>query len=173
MKTIEELDRLEKVLEEEVIPQARNEWKGADVAIQSEQPIASQEDRFYPEPRYVVTHYSLELSWMFESLRDAFYAENLLDSFSKIEFFGRLANAANRCIKRSQSLTVQLLLAAVLHESFAIYNEIEKGTFQYLLVAINNEIEDDRVDDAQRSGYVNNESTKEFFNQRGIIVKDI
>jgi hypothetical protein len=50
-------------------------------------------------PRIVVTPYALELSWLFESLRDAFYADNLLDGQSRIEFFGRRANAVDRCLK--------------------------------------------------------------------------
>jgi hypothetical protein len=98
---------------------------------------------FYSEPRYVVTPFALELSWLFERLRDAFYAEKRLDSCSKYEFFGRLANSANRFLQASTSPTPRLLCGYVLDEAFAIYNEMEEGTFECLLVAIGNQIVDD------------------------------
>ncbi len=140
MKTLEELKRLENVLEEPRLPRAKREWGGADVVITRKTPPESAEGGFYPEPRYIITEYSFELSSLLEKLRDAFYAEERLDGCSKIEFFGRLANAANRCIKLSTSLTAHSLYAAVLHEAFAIYDEMEEGTFQCLAVAVGNEI---------------------------------
>jgi hypothetical protein len=103
---------------------------------------------FYPEPRYVVTDYSFELSWLFEALRDAFYAEARLDSCSKIEFFGRLANAGNRFLRRSSLPTAHQLCAAVLHEAYAIYEEMEDGAFQCIPIAFGNEIVDDYVNEA-------------------------
>jgi hypothetical protein len=172
MKTIEELERLEKLLQTSPLPRARKEWGGADVVISRKTPPKQSEKGFYPEPRYVITAYSLELSWLFESLRDAFYAEGRLDSCSKIEFFGRLANAANRCIRRTTALTANILCAAVLHEAFAIYDEMEEGNFQCLAVAIGNEIVDDYVDDALRTGYIGSEATLDFFRSRGVEVKN-
>lgn len=170
MKTLEELKRLEKLLEESTLPQAKREWGGADVVITSKDPPNPSKAGFYPDPRYVITPYSLELSWLFERLRDAFYAEKRLDSCSKIEFFGRLANAANRCIQRSPVLTAHILFAAVLHEAFAIYDEMEEGNFQCLVLAQGNEIADDYVDDALRTGYIGTEATLDFFRSRGVKV---
>ena len=72
-------------------------WRGADVVI-TDQPLPpSPPDSFYPPQRPVVTVHVAELSWLFERLRDSFMP--LLDGSSKIEFFGRLANAANRSCK--------------------------------------------------------------------------
>ena len=100
---------------------------------------------------------------MFARLRNAFYAEARLDGCSKIEFFGRLANAANRCLHREPAATAQLLCAAVLHEAFAIYDEMEDGGFEYLAVAFGNQIVDDYVDEARRSGFMSVDETMAFF----------
>lgn len=170
MKIYEELSRLEKVLVGEKIQKAQQEWNGADVVITQNAPQRT-EGGFYPEPRYVISLHSLELSWLFEALRDAFYNDNCIDSCSKIEFFGRLANAANRFMQRSpKCITAHLLCAAVLHEAFAIYEEIEEGTFQCLLVAIGNEIVDDYVDEALRTGFIGTENTLAFFKSHGVEV---
>ena len=148
MKTIDELNRLEQELSrKQQLPHSCREWGGADVVITRKHPHKT-EGGFYPEPRYVVTDYSFELSWLFEALRDAFYAEARLDSCSKIEFFGRLANAANRFLRRSSLPTAHQLCAAVLHEAYAIYEEMEDGAFQCLPVAFGNDIVDDYVDEA-------------------------
>jgi hypothetical protein len=169
MKTLEELSRLEKVLVGGNLQQAQREWGGADVVITRNAPQKTG-GGFYPDPRYVISPHSLELSWLFEALRDAFYAEKRIDSCSKIEFFGRLANAANRFIQRSNNITAPLLCAAVLHEAFAIYEEMEERTFQCLVVAIGNEIVDDYVDEALRTGFIGTENTLAFFKSHGVEV---
>jgi hypothetical protein len=172
MKTIKELEQLEKILQESPLPRAHREWGGADVVISRKAPPKPSGEEFYPEPRYVITAHSLELSWLTESLKEAFYAERRLDGCSKIECFGRLANAANRCIRRTTALTANILCAAVLHEAFAIYDEMEEGTVQCLAVAVGNEIVDDYVDDALRTGYIGNEATLDFFRSRGVEVEN-
>jgi hypothetical protein len=170
MKTIEELERLEKIIAELPLPRASREWGGADVVI-SRKPRRKRIEG-YSEPRYVVTPYSFELSWLFECLRDAFYAEGRLNGCSKIEFFGRLANAAIRCIQRTTALTASILCAAVLHEAFAIFGEMEEGKFQFLPIAFGNEIVDDYVDDAVRTGYIGSEATIDFFRSRGVEIRN-
>ncbi|MCL0038474.1 hypothetical protein M1N10_05640 [Thermodesulfovibrionales bacterium] len=170
MKTLNELKRLEKVMGESPLPRATGEWGGADVLITRKAPSRSAEGGFYPDPRYIVTEYSLELTWLFDELGDAFYAEERLDGCSKIEFFGRLANAANRCIQRSEPLTEHILYAAVLHEAHAIHDEMEEGTFQYLTVAVGNEIVDDYVDEALRTEFIGSDATLGFFRNRGVEV---
>ena len=145
MKTLNELHRLEVELSNTQLLQADKEWGGADVVISSNPP-KRKEESFYPDPRYVVTKHALELSWLFERLRDAFYAENRLDSCSKIEFFGRLANAANKTLRGSTNLTAHQLCTDVLNEAFVIYKETEEGTFKYPPLAVGNEIADDFVD---------------------------
>ena len=149
MKTHEELKRLEAILKKSPLPRSRGEWKGAKVVISQTARPKSAKGGFYPAPRYVVTEHSLELSWLFKKLMDAFYAEKKLDSCTKIEFFGRLANAATRTIKDSEHSTAQHLLTAVLQEAFMIYNEMEAGTFCSLSIASGNEIFNDYVKQAK------------------------
>jgi hypothetical protein len=105
---------------------------------------------------------------LFENLRDVFYDANLIDSCSKIEFFGRLANAANRYLLREANQTAAGLLSAVLHEGYAILDEINEGAFVCLPIAFGNEIADDYVDDPLRSGFVGTEDTLSFFSSRGL-----
>jgi len=145
MATIELLQNLAKDLEIPQLKRARREWGGADVVITQQMP-ENLGGGFYPDPRYVITEYALELSWLFVALRDIFYAESLLDSCSKIEFFGRLANAANRFISKNIQVTANTLCAAVLHEAFAIYEEMSSGEFRCFAVAFGNEIVDDYID---------------------------
>lgn len=141
---------------------ARQDWGGADVVITPEPPKPSG-GGFYPDPRYVVTRYALELSWLFESLRDIF--SPILDGASKIEFYGRLANAANRYLSKvaDDSQSTQDLLFAVAHEAFAVLDETEEGDFRFLSVAVGNTICDDLVDEAERAGYLGPEATRRFF----------
>jgi hypothetical protein len=170
MKTIDELHRLETELSKAKLPREMKEWGGADVVISRRHPPKMTQQGFYPEPRYVVTDYALELSWLFVALRDAFYAEERLDGCSKIEFFGRLANAANRYLTRTPNPTAHHLCAAVLHEGFAIYDEMEEKAFQCFPLAFGNEIVDDYVDEALRTGYIGTEKTIAFFREHGIEV---
>ena len=127
------------------IPKANQEWAGADVCIVRSEPTKT-ENGFYPEPRYVETNYPLELSWMFFKLKDAFYAEDLLDGCSKIEFFGRLANAAVRAAKAKPEISCPDLCGAVALEAETIYNELTHGEFHCLPLGFGNEICDDRRD---------------------------
>lgn len=170
MKTRMELQRLEQALSQGSIPRAAREWGGADVIISAKAPDLLAGGGFYPDARFVVTNNSLELSWMFERLRDAFYAESRVDGCSKIEFFGRLANAANRCLRRDPNASAHTLCASVLHEAFAILDEMDEGSFKYLVVAVGNEIADDYVDDAIRSGFLSPEETRAFFASHGVDV---
>ena len=143
IKTIDELKKIEKIINQGKIPTANCTWRGADVIITNQTPPKSDKNNFYPEPRYVVTEFCYELSWLFEKLRDAFYAEDRLDGCSKIEFFGRLANTANRYIKKNKKIMSKDLCIAVLKEAFSIYEEMESGTFKYLTFAFGNMIYDD------------------------------
>jgi len=162
MKTKSMLTELAKKLQSPKIPSAKEEWYGADLAISTKK--REPRSNFYPEPRVVVTPHSRELSWLFFKLRDAFYAENLLDHCTKIEFFGRLGNAANRCLNSSHEATPHLLYATVLYEAFAIYDEIERGDFCALEVALGNEI----CDDSKETEVINQEELIVFFRNLGI-----
>lgn len=140
----------------------RVEWAGADVIITSAARQSTKSAGFYPEPRTVVTPFSKELSWLFSRLGDVF--TRLIDGTSKIEFYGRLANAA-----RDYQNAVngdgndKDILMAVLYEAVMMLEEMEEGTFEYLTVAAGNTILADLVSEAEESGYIGVEATEEFF----------
>lgn len=139
----EALEKLFQTLQEEPIPCAEP-WMGADVVVTDSQP-PKWKSEFYPEPRYVVTPHARQLSWLMIQLRDIF--SDLYDSASKIEFFGRLANAAIRYQKICNDKEEQYaLLAAVLKEAKNILQEMQNGTFEHFLVAPGNMIVDDLID---------------------------
>lgn len=141
-------------------------WGGAGVVI-SPTDLQEKSGDFYPEPRVVVTALASELSWLFEQLRGVF--AHLLDGTTKIEFFGRLANAALRYQRRCDGKEVlKDLLAAVLHEAFAIADEMEEGSFEFFAVALGNEIVDDYIDEAERGGFLGIEETRAYFAAKGI-----
>jgi len=102
---------------------ARRPWGGADVVISGTPPEPTGKPGFYPDPRYVVTQYDRELSWLFESLRDAF--SEVIDYQSKFEFYGRLADAADRYLiaESTEPQIAKGLLLAVLDEARALAKE--------------------------------------------------
>ena len=126
----------------EPLPRARRLWGGADVML-SFRPRprpGDGESSFYPAPRMVYTPHARELSWLFDSLRDAFAVESLLDGCNKIEFYGRLANAANARTQAGPEVSAPELCGAVLAEAVKMYGEMKNRTFEYLLVAFHGEI---------------------------------
>ena len=142
MKTIEELKKLNELIVNNEIGKAKYLWGGADVVVVKEQPKTNP-NGFYPDPFFVVSaKFSLEISWMFEQLRDAFYAEKLLDGCSKIEFFGRLARAANRGILKNEE-DCCVICMEILNEAQQIYGEITSNTFEVLPIGTGNIIADD------------------------------
>ena len=118
-------------------------WGGADVVISLRARPGDRKSSFYPAPRMVCTTHGHELSWLFDSLRDAFAIESLLDGCNKIEFYGRLANAANAHLRKGGEITAAELCGAVLDEAVKMYGEMKNHTFEHLLVAFNGEIADD------------------------------
>lgn len=143
-----------------------NHWQGADVVI-SEKPLKIEPNSFYPAPRSVVTSFSSELSWLFESLRDLFID---LDGYGfwKEELFGRLGNAANRYLARSSNQSCQKLLLAVVHEAHCILEEMETGDFQVLPITINNMIYDDIFREIDDEGLADAAEVDAFIKSLGI-----
>jgi hypothetical protein len=140
---------------------AKLAWGGAGIVIATEQPEPDP-NAWYPEPRYVVTKDELELSWAFLKLRDVFM--RVLDGTSKFEFYGRLANAANRYLETTtqrDSSTVDLV-AAVLYEAFVMLKEMEDRDFNYLGFTTGNTICDDLIERGDKSGYIGPEATRRF-----------
>lgn len=142
-------------------------WGGADVGISSTPP-EPHGSGFYPEPRYVVTVHAAELSWLFEQLWQSDSAIRNIAGSNKEEFFGRLANAANRYLKRTNRETAHDLLGAVVHELYAWIEEVEDGGFPVLLVAPGGMVYDDLIDGAEREGYMTVEETRRWFAERGV-----
>ena len=100
-------------------------WVGADIAIDEIAPPKST-DWWPPQDEYVVTPYCIELSWLFIKLRDIFYEAPLIDAFNKYEFFGRLADAANKYMASTKDGVgkKEELLMATHRESGIILKEI-------------------------------------------------
>lgn len=142
-------------------------WQGADVVITSKSPIV-QEGGFYPAPRYVVTSHAGELSWLFEQIRDVFM-ENHEYGLLKEEIFGRLGNTANRFLSKNPGANIFETLLAVMHEAFAIAEEIRDGEFAILLVTTGNQILDDLISESEKTGFLSVEETQKYFKDKGII----
>lgn len=160
------LDSLTEKVEESKIKAARN-WGGADVIITNESPPPRDPSSFYPDARYVVTEHSLELSWLFMELRDIF--TEFLDGQNKIEFYGRLANMANRHLAKNGSPTAKSICLAVLHEAYAIAEEIEEvGFLDSLAIAFNGEILDDFMEETDREMPVSGEEARNALLAMGI-----
>jgi hypothetical protein len=141
-------------------------WHGADVLIRNDLP-APQSDSFYPSPRYVITEHVRQLSWLFENARDAFVSLEGY-GFWKEELFGRLGNAANRYIGKQPSPTVQKLLLAVVHEAFAVVEEMQIGEFRALSISINNDIYDDLFREIESEGLAEKSEVDAYIKSLGI-----
>ena len=142
-------------------------WQGADVVVTSKSPVI-EEGGFYPAPRYVVTSHASELSWLFEQVRNIFME---VDDYGylKEEIFGRLGNTANRFLLKNPNANAQETLLAVMHEAFAIAQEIQDGQFETLTVTSGNQILDDLIYESEKDGFLTVEQTKAFFVAKGII----
>jgi hypothetical protein len=116
-------------------------WGGAGVVVRRK-PLPVRAESFYPDPRAVVTPFVGELSWLFERLWGVF--RPALDHMTKLEFFGRLGNAAARYHEQAGvDASVRGLLSSVLATARAIADELEDGTFEALAVAPDRAIAED------------------------------
>ena len=142
-------------------------WQGADVVITNKAPIV-KDASFYPAPRYVVTTYASELSWLFEQVRNIFME---IDDygFLKEEIFGRHGNTANRFLSRNPDANARETLLAVMHEAFAVAEEIQDGEFVTLMVTSGNQILDDLISESEKGGFLTVEETRAYFKDKGII----
>jgi hypothetical protein len=165
MKKLAELAHL---LANPVLPKASRHWSGADVVIASAQQPDHLLRSFYPRDREVLTEHALEVSYFFEVLRDPFHEEALINHCCKIEFFGRLAAAADACLLEQPDATAHLVCAAVLREAYAIAKRIDEGELDFLIAAEGNQIADGPTFPGQRIGYSGIKETIEFFRGRGI-----
>ena len=162
---MKKLDELAHLLANPVLPKASRHWSGSDVLIASAPKPDHLRRSFYPRDGEVLTEHALEVSYFFEVLRDK---EALLDHCSKIEFFGRLATAAEACLLEQPDATAHLVCAAVLREAYAMAKQMDEGEFGFLIVDEGNLIGDDPTLPGQRTGYSSIKETIEFFRGRGI-----
>jgi hypothetical protein len=165
MKKLHELAHL---LANPVLPKASRDWSGADVVIASAPQADHLRSSFYPTDRQVLTEYALEVSYFFEVLRDHFYEEELIDHCSKIEFFGRLATAAEGCLLEQPDATAHLVCAAVVREAYAMAKQIDEDKFDFVIVSKKKQLADDLTLPGQRTGYSSIKETIEFFRERSI-----
>jgi hypothetical protein len=165
MKKLHELAHL---LANPVLPKASRQWCGANVVIASAPQPDHLRSSFCPRDREVLTEHGLEVSYFFEVLRDHFYEVALIDHCSAIEFFGRLATAADACLLEQAGATAHLVCAAVLREAYSMAKEIDEGEFAFLLVSEKNQIADDLTLPGQRTGHSSIKETIDFFRGRGI-----
>jgi hypothetical protein len=162
------LNELAHLLVNPVLPRAGRYWSGADVAIASAPQPDHLRSSFYPRDREVLTEHALEVSYFFEVLRDDFYEEALIDQCSKIEFFGRLATAADACLLEQPDATAHLVCAAILREAYAMAKQMDESELDFLIVSERNQITDGPTLPTQRTGYSSIKETIDFFRGRGI-----
>jgi hypothetical protein len=165
---LEELDSLSKLVISGLTGKAQP-WQGADVVVTNVLKLGDSEvDSFYPSPRFVITDHVGEVSWLFEKLARIFVSEENYGAW-KEEFFGRLGNMANRVIGSDAKTTIIDIQLAILHEAYAIFEEIQSDTHNYLLVTSGNTIYDDLIPRAVNSGFISLQEAENFFKSKGLI----
>ena len=84
------------------------------------------EDEFIPEknpPIVVETQYAQELSWLFAQFRDGLF--EVITYFSKGDFYGRLADAANAFLPMREDDRRGLLMAVLLEATVLTAESLE------------------------------------------------
>ena len=138
------------------MPRSQRLWSGGGVAVVFRRPRRPKGIlEWYSDPRFVVTPHGLEVSRVFEELWKAF--RPFLDPVSRIEFFGRLANAVFSCCNESRREggaenhpSRKDLLLAILYEAVLIERELGEGSSGFLMISSGNEIPDDRIPSSHR-----------------------
>ena len=140
------------------------DWGGADVVIGPPPRPVPTVDGFYPDPDYVATKHHRELSWLFEQLRDLFAP--YIDFMNKYEFYGRLADSANRFISTSGDEVQQDVLQSVLHEANSLL--VEFSTFGDLQPSISRKIGDDPLENMLNNDMQDLEGSKRTLRELGL-----
>lgn len=143
-------------------------WMGAEVIICEKAPKATA-NSWQPDKRYVETIYVGQLSWLFNKLKEVF---SQLDGYGHIwkeEFYGRLGNVAVKYHAVVNDASVSQLLDSVLHEAYAMAEEIfDYGSILALPITSGNQILDDIVGFSDLSAYLSQEETYEFLKDIGL-----
>lgn len=121
-------------------------WGGAGVGF-STIPIDQGPQGFYPNCRIVVTPHAHAAGWLIDKLGNVFVQSGLIDHCSKIEFYGRLASAAQRyqSAMAGKPGTAEGMLQALLGEAIQMLTEMHQGVFTDLMMAVGNEIAADHA----------------------------
>jgi len=164
---MKKLDELAHLLANPVLPKASRHWSETDVVISSPPQPEHLRRSLYPRDREILTEHALEVAYILEVLRDPFYEESLINHCSKIEFFGRLASAADACLLEQPDATAHLVCAAVLREAYAMAKQLDEGEFAASIAVEGNQL-GDNLTLAGRIGYASIEETIGFFSGRGI-----
>ena len=155
---MKKLDELAHLLANPVLPKASRLWSEADVVIASAPQPDDLRRSSNPKDREVLTEHALELTYFFEVLRDRFCEEAPIDHCSKMEFFGRLAAAADACLVEQADATAHLVCAAILREAYAVTKQMDER----------DQIADNLTFPGQRTRYSSIKETIDFFRGRGI-----
>ena len=133
----------------------------AGVVIRAKAPVL-QSGGFLPDPLFVVTPYSRELSWLFVELRNI---ARELDEFGswKLEFFSRLAVRAKSV---PETASVEDLLFATLLEAYELLGIIEIGMtmHDWTTVIVHPRTVGEDIEPFDR------DALKAFFEARGIAI---
>jgi len=141
-------------------------WQGADVVICQKAPPPTR--GFYPDPRFVETEFVAELSWLFVRLRNVFWKAEGYGAW-KEEFFGRLGNVATKYQVAAHGLTCTNLLLAVIHEAYAMAEEIaDTGGIATMMLTWDNRILDDFTEITDLNAYLSTEETTQFLKGLGL-----
>ena len=109
------IEQLLHCVESRPLPRAKRLWCGAKVIISLKAQNVEGHFGFYPPPFEVVTPHALELSWIFNDLRDLFRKK--LDCMNKFYFFGELAHTAFRAIERNPEISAARLCREVIEKA--------------------------------------------------------
>lgn len=151
------LHALDRALAAGEVLEDRRLWGGAGLGI-----VTALPDSHDTDARYVVTPHAAALSWFVRAIWVG--CRPLLDSVTKIEFFGRLGNAAHRCQQRAGGKEdVRDLLGAVVHEAYEVLSDLENGSFFALSVAPGGIVHDDLVDESAHNDGVSSAQIEEWF----------
>ena len=107
-------------------------WGGADVIIAAsitkelkewlgDQPIVISKQNTIPQRRLVITEHWKELSWLFDQVK--VILADYIDYITKYDFYGSMADAANRFIENHEEYEAEELLLAALWEVRRYYHE--------------------------------------------------
>ncbi len=111
---------------EQPLPRAKRLWNGGGVVITLKEQNIPGIFGFYPAPREITTRHGMELSWLFNDLRDLFRKEKILDSTSREDFFQELAETASAAIRNDPQTGARSLCREVTLKAQEIYEDMRQ-----------------------------------------------